>query len=109
MGVAAYNRGSKAIREQISREQFERNHRVISIGPAFVPEKPIDPLPEGRLRSSFLPEFDANGTAIFLEYRNRWYVIESRFETYKRVRNLDKAIRLFERLELYGLCALEAA
>ena len=109
MGIAAYNRGSKAIREGIERDYYERTHRIVTIGPAFVEKKPEDPLPEGRLRSSVLPEGDTNGTALFLEYRNRWYVIETRFETLKRTRNLNKAIRLFERLELYGLCALERA
>jgi hypothetical protein len=109
MGVAAYNRGSRAIREGIERDYYERTHRVVVVGPAFVEKKPEDSLPEGRLRSSFLPETDANGTALYLEYRNRWYVIETRFETLKRTRTLEKAVKIFERLELYGLCALEAA
>jgi hypothetical protein len=108
MGIAAYNRGSRAIAEQIRREYEERHTRVVWTGPAQVaPKPPADPLPEGRLRSSYLPEGEANGTALFLNYEKRWYVVSTRFQIFARRRKLADAAKLFERLELYGLCALE--
>jgi hypothetical protein len=108
MGIAAYNRGSYAIRQQFEMERISRERILISIGPAIVPEKAAaDPLPEGRLRSTFFPETEASGTALYLDYENRWYVICTKFEILKRTRNLNKAIRIFENLEMFGLCALE--
>jgi len=107
MGVAAYNRGSRAIRESIEREYYERTHKVTVVGPAFVEKKPEDPLPEGRLRSSYAPTPGGSDTAIFLDYENRWYLISSHFQILKRTRSLDKAIRIFERVEMFGFCALE--
>jgi len=94
MGIAAYNRGSRAIGEQIYPNSVRH-----------VPAKQVqdDPLPEGILRSSYMPDSD---TQIFLSYESRWYRIRTRFQTLKRKRNIDAAIRLFEKVEMYGRCAL---
>src|SRR5712692_2951126 len=101
MGIAAYNRGSR----EISRQIYPNDR------PAYQSPKPAidDPLPEGRLRSGFLPENNLAGTGLYLEYENRWYIVRTRFQNLKRTRDLQKAILLFEHMELYGLCALERA
>ena len=44
-----------------------------------------------------------------MEYENRWYLVRTRFQNLKRTRDLQKAILLFEHMELYGLCTLERA
>jgi hypothetical protein len=99
MGIAAYNRGSRAISMQI----------YPSDRPTYVSPKPTieDPLPEGRLRSSFLPEGDLAGTALFLEYENRWYIVRTRWQNLARRRRIEDAAKLFERLEMFGICAME--
>jgi hypothetical protein len=97
MGVAAYNRGSKAISDQI----FPQVHRVKPT------PKPVESnLPEGVLRSSFLPDNDSN-TQIFLSYENGWYVIHTRFQAIRRRRSYAKGVEIFERLEMYGRFGLE--
>jgi hypothetical protein len=49
------------------------------------------------------------GTGLYLEYENRWHLVRTRFQNLKRTRDLQKAILLFEHMELYGLCTLERA
>ena len=97
MGIAAYNRGSKAISNQI----YPSDVRYV---PSKV--KPVDPLPEGVLRSGFLPEESLAGTKLFLSYKGGWYLIETRFQILKRRRKLDEAAKLFENCLFYGVCAL---
>lgn len=55
------------------------------------------------LRSSFLPLDCCNGTKLFLSFRNGWYRVETRFEIFKRTKDIHKAISLFEKIELEGL------
>lgn len=117
MGIAAYNRGSKAIADQIypadprPRPKPDSDpicccgvalsrHNVMKDGHVFVERN--DP-PEGVLRSSFLPDSD---TQVFLSYERGWYVIHTRFQTMKRKRNYDAAVKLFELVEMYGRYAL---
>jgi len=60
--------------------------------------KPFDiTLPEGNLRSTFLP----SGKKLFLRYRNGWYHIETRWgEHFKRTQCFDEAIDFFEKAEM---------
>jgi hypothetical protein len=94
MGIAAYNRGSRAISNQL----YPQDVRYVA--PKVKQE---DPLPEGVLRSSFMPDSD---TQIFLSYKNGWYLVHTRFQIMKRKRSYDAAVKLFERVEMYGRCAL---
>lgn len=96
MGIAAYNRGSRAISNQI----FPQGAR-----PKPQPKVVESNLPEGVLRSSYMPDSD---TQIFLSYEHGWYLIHTRFQTMKRKRDLQAAIQLFEKVELFGRYALEA-
>lgn len=48
-------------------------------------------LPEGVLRSTFLPLEIRGGTKMFLSYENGKYVVHTRFETFKRSSCLQKA------------------
>lgn len=48
-------------------------------------------LPEGTLRSAFLPLEVRNGTKLFLTYKNGWYRIHTRFENFKKFRSLEQA------------------
>jgi hypothetical protein len=99
MGIAAYNRGSRAIGDSIYGPNVRPNPapRV----------KPIDPLPEGRLRSGFCPENYLGGTALFLEYSNGWYRVCTRWQELKRRRKLEDAAKLFENVQMYGSAGLE--
>lgn len=100
MGIAAYNRGSRAIGDQL----YPGHVRYTASKP-----KPIDPLPEGILRSGYMPEESLGGTALFLSYKGGWYLIETRWQILKRRRSLDVAAKMFEKAQLFGLCALEGA
>lgn len=93
MGIAAYNRGSKAIGDQI----YPQSVRYVS--PKVKPE---DPLPEGRLRSGYLPDNFLAGTAVFLEYENGWYIVRTRWQNLAKRRSLSVAAKLFEDVQLYG-------
>jgi hypothetical protein len=93
MSIAAYNRGSRAISNQI----FPSDLRY---SPAKV--RTADPLPEGRLRSGFLPENFLAGTAVFLEYENGWYLVRTRWQNLARRRRLAVAAKLFEDVQMYG-------
>ena len=95
MGIAAYERGSRAISNQI----FPPVARPIPQPKA----QSENDLPEGVLRSSFMPDSD---TQIFLSYENGWYLIHTRFQTMKRKRSYDSAVKLFEAVEMYGRYAL---
>ena len=53
-------------------------------------------LPEGTLRSTFLPSDNRGGTKLNLTYRDGWYRVETRWERIGKRRKLDKAIELFE-------------
>ena len=93
MGIAAYNRGSKAISNQLYPKDVQR-----------IPAKATreDDLPQGRLRSGFLPDSFLAGTAVFLDYENGWYVIRTRWQNLARRRKLDVAVKLFEDVQMYG-------
>jgi hypothetical protein len=106
MGIASYNRGSRAISNQIDHEIA--NKRVIATYPvkAAAKEVKVDPLPEGRLRSGFLPEEYLAGTAVFLEYSKGWYRVCTRWQELKRRKRLEDAIKIFENVQLYGSAAL---
>ena len=93
MSIAAYNRGSRAISNQL----FPNDVRHV---PAKV--KPVDHLPEGRLRSGFLPDNFLVGTAVFLEYENGWYVVRTLWQNLARRRKLAVAAKLFEDVQMYG-------
>lgn len=93
MGIAAYNRGSRAISNQL----FPKD---IDVRPPKT--KPVDELPEGRLRSGLLPENFLAGSAVFLEYERGWYIIRTRWQNLARRRKLEDAAKLFEDVQMYG-------
>lgn len=53
-------------------------------------------LPEGVLRSSFLPLDQRAGTRLFLSYEKGWYRVHTRFENLFKRRTLQPAIDQFE-------------
>jgi hypothetical protein len=57
-------------------------------------------LPEGVLRSTFLPLDVRGGTRLFLSYENGWYIVHTRFENFARRRKLDPAVAIYESIEL---------
>jgi hypothetical protein len=57
-------------------------------------------LPEGILRSTFLPEDTLSGTRLFLVYREGRYYVETRFQYFKRTKFYDKAVAYFEAVEM---------
>lgn len=56
-------------------------------------------LPEGVLRSTYLPLEVKSGTKLFLSYENGWYRVHTRFENYARRRVLKDAVEIFESIE----------
>jgi hypothetical protein len=56
-------------------------------------------LPEGVLRSTFLPMDVKNGTRLFLSYENGWYRVHTRFENFARRRMLKDAADIYESIE----------
>lgn len=94
MGIAAYNRGSRAI----SNHLYPKDVRYTAPTP-----KPEDDLPEGILRSTYMPDSDVQ---VFLSYENRWYIVHTRFQILKRKRNYQAAVSIFEKVEMWGRCAL---
>lgn len=53
-------------------------------------------LPEGVLRSSFLPLEQRAGTRIYLSYENGWYRVHTKFENFFKRRTLEPAAELYE-------------
>jgi len=49
-------------------------------------------LPEGILRSSFLPEDCLAATALFLLYEKGWYIVGTRWQNLKHRRRLEDAL-----------------
>ena len=98
MGIAAYNRGSKAISNYIFPNDVRPKHSTKM--------ERKDNLPEGVLRSGFLPDNFLAGTALFLTYKRGWYFVGTRWQYLKRRRKLEVAVELFENLQLYGSAAL---
>jgi len=100
MSIAQYNRGNRAMSADIDRKL----HGYSQCDLLRTPKTRTDSgLPEGLLRSSYLPEECLKGTAIFLSYEKGWYVIHSRWQNFARRRDIHKAIKLFEKIEMYGL------
>lgn len=53
-------------------------------------------LPEGVLRSTYLPEDTLGGTKLLLSYEKGWYVVHTNWQNLKRSRTLDKAAQVYE-------------
>ena len=71
MGIAAYNRGTRHLSQDIDMDLYLKGKGPC---PAFLKRKPKSDLPEGILRSTFLPEDTLNGTKLMLSFENGWYV-----------------------------------
>jgi len=56
----------------------------------------VENLPEGVLRSSFLPLEQRAGTRIYLSYENGWYRVHTNFENFYKRRTLEPAAEIFE-------------
>ena len=57
-------------------------------------------LPEGILRSTYLPEDTLGGTKLFLSYEKQWYVVHTNWQNLARRRVLDKASQVYEAIVL---------
>jgi len=99
MGIAAYNRGSRAISNQID---IELHGRIHGAKPTKSKAHQDSNLPEGILRSTYCPDDYLAGTALFLEYRNGWYLVTTRWQILKRRRSLEAAAKIFEAVSMYG-------
>jgi len=59
-------------------------------------------LPEGVLRSTYLPEDTLGGTSLKLTYENGWYVVSTLWQNLARRRSLDKAVGIYESIIMEG-------
>lgn len=53
-------------------------------------------LPEGVLRSTYLPTDTLGGSKLFLSYENGWYIVHTAWNNLTRRRTLDKAASVYE-------------
>ena len=97
MGIAAYNRGTRAISARIDQEIAARKFReyrreVISqIEPGVSSD-----LPTGVLRSTFLPMDTLGGAKLYLEFRDGLYIISASGQTLARRRKYEHACDVYE-------------
>ena len=48
------------------------------------------------IRSTYLPKNKLNGSKIFCSFSSGWYSVHTRWEEFKRFRNIDRALAFFE-------------